>query len=426
MNNMDYRSLAGQYGTPLYVYEGEKIESQYRLLKSCLPESFEVFYSVKCNPLLGVCQLFRELRSGIEVASLGELHMARQAGFNPADIIFTSPGKSVEELEAAIDCGIYSINVESVEEARLINGIAQGRNAIVRISVRINPNFNFNGAGMKMTGVPTQFGIDQSEISEALDAIGSLPYVSLIGIHVFTGTQMLDADLIVRNVAEVMKLAVELSDTHDFPLQFLDLGGGFGVPYFQGEQHLDTEKLRLGLAELWEQYGDQLKGTRIGVESGRFLLAESGVFLAEVLYVKACKGAKYVVCNGGSNQHASSAFLGRYVRNNFPMHLHGKDEGQMEEVNVVGSLCTPTDVIGQKVQLAKAEPGDLLVVEQSGAYGLTHSPVLFLSHPLPAEILCYRQKTHVLRERGRAEDFLKGQQSLFDGGAVRDDYAYSI
>lgn len=426
MNEVDYRSLAKQYGTPLYVYEGEKIESRYRLLKSCLPEPFEVFYSVKCNPLLGVCQLFHGLGSSIEVASLGELHMARQAGFNPADIIFTSPGKSLEELEAAIDFGIYSINVESVEEARLINGIAQELGKLARISVRINPNFNFNGAGMKMTGVPTQFGIDQSEIAEALDEIQSLPYVSLIGIHVFSGTQMLDADLIVRNFGEIMKLAVELSETHDFALQFLDLGGGFGVPYFQGEQELDTDKLRQGLAELWEQYGDKLGGARIGVESGRFLLAESGVFLCKVSYVKHCKGAKYVVCDGGSNQHASSAFLGRYVRNNFPMRLYGKDEEQTEEVNVVGSLCTPTDVIGQKVQLAKAEPGDLLVVEKSGAYGLTHSPVLFLSHALPAEVLCYRQRTHVLRERGKAEDFLRGQHSLSEGSAVRDEYARSI
>lgn len=426
MNNVDYRSLAEQYGTPLYVYQGEAIESRYRLLKSCLPETFEVFYSVKCNPLLGVCQLFRELGSGIEVASLGELRMAQQAGFKPGDIIFTSPGKSAEELEAAIDCGMYSINVESVEEARLINEIARRRDALVRISVRINPNFNFSGAGMKMTGVPTQFGIDQSEISEAMETIQALPYVSLIGIHVFTGTQMLDADLIVRNFAEVMKLAAELSEAHDFALQFLDLGGGFGVPYFQGERDLDTDKLRLGLAELWEQYGEKLRGARIGVESGRFLLAESGVFLTKVSYVKSCKGAKYVVCDGGSNQHASSAFLGRYVRNNFPMRLLGKDEEETEEANVVGSLCTPTDIIGQKVRLARAEPGDLLIVEKSGAYGLTHSPVLFLSHALPAEIMLYRDTIHVLRERGKAEDCLNGQRSLLSGRTVRDDYVYSI
>ncbi|MBO9598824.1 MAG: diaminopimelate decarboxylase [Cohnella sp.] len=426
MNDVDYRSLAEQYGTPLYVYQGDMIESRYRLLRGCLPESFEVFYSVKCNPLLGVCQLFRELGSGIEVASLGELRMALQAGFKPGDIIFTSPGKSAEELEAAVDLGIYSINVESVEEARRINAIAGRRNVLARISARINPNFNFSGAGMKMTGVPTQFGIDQSEIAEAMDAIQALPFVSLIGIHVFTGTQMLDADLIVRNFAEVMKLAVELSEAHDFALQFLDLGGGFGVPYFQGEQDLDTDKLRLGLSKLWEQYGEKLRGARIGVESGRFLLAESGVFLTKVLYVKNCKGAKYVVCDGGSNQHASSAFLGRYVRNNFPMRLHGKDEEETEEANVVGSLCTPTDVIGQKVRLARAEPGDLLIVEKSGAYGLTHSPVLFLSHALPAEILIYRDNIHVLRERGKAEDVLHGQRSLLTGRLVRDDYVYSI
>ncbi len=409
---MDQKTLqqwAGQYGTPLYVYDGDKMEEQYEKLKGCLPEKFEVFYSVKSNPLLGVCQLFRKLGSRIEVASSGELHTVLAAGYEPHNIIFTSPGKTREDLALAIDRQIYSINIESVEEAETINEMAAARAKRVNLAVRVNPNFAISGAGLRMTGAPTQFGIDQDDADEAIRRIQSLPCVNLIGVHVFSGSQMLDANNIIGAMREIIRLAVELSDKHKFDLEFLDLGGGFGIPYFKGEEYLDMNRLKDGLAEIWSESGDRLRHTRIGVESGRFLVAESGVFLSKVLYVKGCKGSKYVVCDGGSNQHASSAFLGRYVRNNFPMYLLGKEDAPRQEVNVSGPLCTPTDMIGQRVALAEAEPGDILAVGQSGAYGLTHSPTLFLSHPMPAEILHYRHRVTILRERGEAEDFLYRQ-----------------
>ncbi|UJF34500.1 type III PLP-dependent enzyme [Paenibacillus hexagrammi] len=404
--------MANRYGTPLYAYDGSMMEAQYNKLKNHLPEGFEVFYSVKSNPLLGICQYLRQLGSRIEVASLGELHIAFQAGFDADDIIFTSPGKTREELEYAVRQRIYCINVESVEEADRIDEIARSLGQIVRIAIRINPSFNISGAGMKMTGVPTQFGIDQEHVGEAIQAIQSLSHVDLAGIHIFTGTQILDAGNMVANMEAIIGLFLELTENYSIRPDFLDLGGGFGVPYFAGEVPLDMNKLREGLAEVWTTYKDQLNGVRIGVESGRFLLAESGVFLTKVLYTKECKGSKYLVCDGGSNQHASSAFLGRYVRNNFPMYLLGKEGDAREEVNVVGSLCTPTDVMGQKVSLPPAEPGDILVIDKSGAYGLTHSPVLFLGHALPAEVLHVDGAFHVLRERGKPEDLLRGQHPL--------------
>ncbi|GGI46485.1 diaminopimelate decarboxylase [Paenibacillus marchantiophytorum] len=411
MNQHIWKNIANIYGTPAYIYDGNKIAQQYELLKNCLPEPFEIFYSVKSNPLLGICQLFKKLGSCIEVASSGELYMALVAGFHPSQIIFTSPGKTCEDLLYAIETGIYSINVESVEEAKLIHQLASDRQRKVNISLRINPNFNINGAGMKMTGVPTQFGIDQSILKETMDIIQALPSVRIRGIHIFSGSQMLDADHIVLTVDEIMKLAVDLMDTYHFQLDFLDLGGGFGIPYFKGESYLEMDRLQGGLSEVWGRYKKRLDGVRIGVESGRFLLAEAGSFMTKVLYVKESKGSKYIVCDGGSNQHASTAFLGRYVRNNFPMRLLEK-EGNLEEVNVVGSLCTPTDVLGQKVMLPIAEPGDLLIIDKSGAYGLTHSPVLFLSHVLPPEIICLDGEITVLRERGHYADFLRGQHSF--------------
>lgn len=412
MNRNQLHAIVQQYGTPLYVYDGEIIERQFQLLTNCLPDNFEIFYSAKANPLLGICQLLKKSGSHIEVASKGELFIALEAGFEPRNIIYTSPGKTVSELEYAIDQHIYSINIESVQEAMIIQEIAASRSTIVNICLRINPDFNISGAVMKMTGVATQFGIDQSQLKEAMEIIQSLPNVSLIGIHIYTGSQMLEAMNIVCNMEEIIKLAIELSDTYQFNLEFLDLGGGFGIPYFGSEVYLNMALLKDSLAEVWEKYKERLLHTRVGVESGRFLTAESGVFVSEIIYVKESKGTKYLVCNGGSNQHASSAFLGRYVRNNFPMYVLNKEEGDKEEVNVVGSLCTPTDVMGQKVMLGKAQHGDYLVIDKSGAYGLTHSPVLFLSHLLPAEVIYYGNESYILRERGKAEDFIKGQNKL--------------
>ncbi|MEO3944727.1 type III PLP-dependent enzyme [Gorillibacterium sp. CAU 1737] len=420
---------AERYGTPLYVYDGEKVEQQYQRLKETLPSPFEVFYSAKCNPLLGICQLLRGLGSSIEVASGGELHTAVEAGFQPQQIIWTSPGKTEEELLYAIEKGIYSINVESVTEARTLSRLAVQQGVTVQMSVRINPDFHPAGAGLKMTGVPTPFGIDQASAVDALKTIASLPGLALIGLHVFTGSQVLDATILAETMEQIFQLALSLSEEAGLPLAFLDLGGGFGVPYFPGEPSLDTALLREELAAVWARHASRLEGVRIGVESGRFLLAESGAYVARVIDVKACKGTTFAVCDGGSHQHAASAFLGRYVRNNFPMRVipaasdRLTDRPEPADVTMVGPLCTPTDVIGQKVLLTPPEPGDLLVVERSGAYGLTHSPVMFLSHPLPAEVLSYQGEDHLLRERGKADDFLRGQHALDLSERVRAIHA---
>lgn len=411
MNDKILSEIAQQYSTPLYVYDTEKIISQFNKLKSSLPEEFGIFYSMKANPLLGICRLFRKLGSGIEVASCGELSTALAAGFPPEKIIFTSPGKTYEELEFAVEAGIYSINIECVEEAKLINKIAAKNGKTVNISIRINPDFDVAGSSIKMAGVATQFGVDQSQTESAFEVLKTLSNIQVLGIHIYTGTQALNAHNIVLSMEQIIKLSLDLSEKHGFALEFLNVGGGFGIPYFKGETDLDIELFRKEFAEMWANYRDKLAKTKVFVESGRYLMAEAGTYLTSVLYRKTCKGRKYVVCDGGSNQHASSAFLGRHIRNNFPMHVLNKTENE-EEVFVVGPLCTPTDVIGQSVTLPETVPGDIIAIDKSGAYGITQSPGLFLSHPLPAEVLYYNGKTYILRERWRKEDFLKGQNNI--------------
>lgn len=411
MEDKILENIAAEYGTPLYVYDTDRIISQYWKLKDSLPEEFGIFYSMKANPLLGMCQLFKKLGSGIEVASSGELYTAVAAGFAPERIIFTSPGKTFGELEYAIETGICSINVESVEEAALINELARQKGRKVSISIRINPDFDVAGSNIKMTGVPTQFGIDRIETETALELMGSLPNIKVIGIHIYTGTQALNAHNIILSMEQIIRLSLELSGKSGFELKFLNLGGGFGVPYFKDDSPLDMDDFKKDFSLMWQEYREKLAGTKIFVESGRFLMAEAGTYLTRILYKKECKGRRYLVCDGGSNQHASSAFLGRYIRNNFPMHILNKTENE-EQVNIAGPLCTPTDIMGQDVMLPEAVPGDILAIDKSGAYGSTQSPGLFLSHPLAAEVQYCKGKTYILRERWGKEDFIKGQKEL--------------
>lgn len=411
MNIQIMKDAIKRYGTPLYLYDVDTIFEQYNKLRYILQDKFEILYSMKTNPLIGINQVFKRLGCGVEIASKGELYSALSAGFKPQDIIFTSPGKTYDELEYSIDSDIYSINIESIEEAIIINEIASKKSKQVNIAIRVNPDFNVSGARIKMTGVASQFGIDQCEIEEAFKIIKSLSNINVIGIHIYMGTQILNEVNIIANFDEIIKFAIETSEIYKFKLEFLDLGGGFGIPYFNNEKELDVEVLKNGINQVWERYSGKLNCTKLVVESGRFLMAESGVYLTKIIYKKHCKDKIYLVCDGGSNQNASSAFLGRYIRNNFPLSILDK-YGDTEEVNIVGPLCTPTDVIGQKVSIVKAEVNDILVVEKSGAYGLSHSPTMFLSHPLPAEVISYNNKYHVLRERGKVEDFLKGQAVL--------------
>ncbi|WP_168122405.1 type III PLP-dependent enzyme [Paenibacillus sp. HB172176] len=394
--------LARRHGTPYYFYDAAVIGRQYEALKGAMPERWELFYSLKANPLGALCELLRGCGCRCEVASAGELTLALRAGFDPSDIVFTGPGKTDAELEAAVAAGIYSINVESVREAARLSEIAQRRHRTVKIAVRINPDLGKKRSGLAMSGVASQFGIDEGEADEAVQTILKLPGLLLCGVHVYNATQMLSADDVADGMAYTIRLALRLSRTHQFPLDFLDLGGGFGIPYFPGEQRLDMERLRGRLAELWSEARSSLRGTRMAVESGRFLLADSGCYVSSVLDAKRSKGKRYIVCDGGSHHHAAAAFLGRYVRNNYVMSViseREEAEAELEETYVAGPLCTPADLLGQRVALPPAQPGDLLVVEQSGAYGLTHSPLAFLSHPTPREWLMHEGETRLVRDR---------------------------
>ncbi len=381
------RRACVQYGTPLYIYDMDMFCENISTLRGQLLPDSGLFFSVKANPLPQFCKLAYQKGCGVEVASDGELNLALKAGILPKDIVFTGPGKTEEELKLAIQTGIYMINVESIQEIRKIQEIAKGEDKKVSIALRINPCKRKTTGKVQMSGTSSQFGIEEEDLTDELMVeILTMSNVDLCGIHIYMGTSILKAKEICENTEYAIQLGVKLAEKYRFHLKYLNAGGGFGVPYFSGDGRLDMEELAQGMKQLWGTYGKKLADTRVYFESGRYLLAECGLFLTRVLYRKESKDNTYLVCDGGANFHASSAFLGRFVRGNFPMHVLGR-EGAEKEFNVTGSSCTPTDLIGQRVKLPEeTTEGDIIVIEKSGAYGLTYSPYGFLSHKLPKEV----------------------------------------
>lgn len=393
------------FGTPLFLYNQNSIENRMQKLKGALLQNARLYYAMKANPLMGIVRMLNAAGCGIETASQGEIETAIKAGVNARDILFTSPGKTESELAYAIKAGVHIINVESLEEANCINDIAGNLGKVVDIALRINQNVNFSKAKIKMTGVSSQFGIEETELTEQFfDQLASMKNIRVMGIQVYSGTQVLVADEILKNVEYVIKMALSLSEKYGFQLSYLNLGGGFGIPYFKDEKELDLAALHDGMMLLEKQYGEKLNNTEIIFESGRFLVADSGLYVTRILHRKESKDNLFYICDGGSNFHSSTAFLGRFIRNNFPMYAI-TDRGANRKVNVVGPLCTPTDLMGQNVELSgNLQKDDLIIILKSGAYGLTYSPIHFLSHETPMEVMWDSGKYKILRERGKAED----------------------
>lgn len=407
------KSLTSQYKTPFYLYERQKIEDNYHALENAVFPGARLFYSMKANPLLGVCQVLKELGAGIEAASMGELFTALKAGFLPENIIFTSPGKNEEEIRFALSKGIRLINIESLREAQIIDSEAAKLSVKARIGIRINPSVCYSNAKIKMSGVSSQFGIEEEDITEEFaDSLAALKNIEVEGFQVYMGTQMLLAEDIINNTEYAIKMALSLAKKLKIRLSYLNAGGGFGVRYFKNETPLSLEQLREGMQRLHDTYAESLKDTELIFESGRYVMAESGEFVTKVLYVKESKGQKYVICDGGSSFHSSAAFLGRFVRNNFPMRTIPEGE-ETVTANVCGPLCTPLDVIGQKVNINKdISPDDYVVIELSGAYGYTYSPSRFLSHVTPAELMLCADGVRELRRRGDIDSCIMDQNGI--------------
>jgi diaminopimelate decarboxylase len=407
--------IAREYGTPFYLYRGEMISERVRRVRDAL--GTEVSYSVKANPSLGVCQLIaREKQAGAEVASSGELTVARAAGFDPEDIVFAGPGKTDDELRMIVEEGIFADNVESLGEIERLARIAKEMGRRVGVGLRINPATQLMGSGMRMGGTVGQFGIDQAELEETLRKALSHPELILRGIHVYTATQVFEVEPLLEHCRNILEIALEAADYAGQPLQMVDFGGGFGVPYFEKMVEFDLNGFGEGFRELLSSYrpDPRLSGCRFIFELGRYLVADAGVYVTRVVDVKQMRGKTFAVTDGGMNHHlTATGNMGQVFRKSYPLLNLTRMSGVPEEgVAVAGPCCTPLDLFGSNIPLAEPEVGDLIGVFYSGAYGFSASNLGFLSHPAPAEVLLWGGEAHLLRPPGKPEDVLKGQETL--------------
>lgn len=382
-------SLVGEAGdTPLFVYDMGIMEGQVRAFRDAMPATLSLHYAVKANPYLPLLERMAKLVDGFDVASGGELARALEAGMDAAHISFAGPGKRDDELIAAIDSGA-TINLESEGEARRAIALAGQRGRMPKLAVRVNPDFDLKGSGMRMGGGAKPFGVDAERAAAlarwVIDAGGEWR-----GWHIFTGSQALGAQALIETQAATIDLATRLSDSVGVAPPLVNLGGGFGIPYFPGDERLDIRPIGDALARLLDGRADILKDSAFAMELGRWLVGEAGVYLTRIVDVKKSQGETFVVVDGGlHHQLAASGNFGTVVRRNYPIAVANRfGEAPAEEaVTVVGCLCTPIDRLGDKVALPPVEEGDLIAIFLAGAYGASASPAAFLGHPAPLELL---------------------------------------
>jgi len=415
--------LARRFGTPLFVYDADVLTEQYLGLRDRLHPAMEMFFSLKANPNASVCRLLNSLGARAEVSSLAELTTALRVGVRADDIIFPGPGKSVEELTECLDTGVFAIICESLEELDLIDRMAARRGVVARVALRVNPGFAIKGAKLSMGGKPRQFGIDEAQLLSTSGLTTRLRATRIIGVHVYLGTRILDEQIIVANTEKIFDLADRVADHLGIPLEMVDIGGGLGVAYFEGERDLDPIRLTDELNPVIDRYAARHPGTRLIMELGRYLAAPAGTYIAEVRYTKRSMDERFAIVDGGTHHHMAAVGIGSFVKRNFPIRLISRiDEPAEQAWTIAGPLCTPNDTLGSKVALPELRPGDLIGVFRSGAYGPTASPVMFLSHGYPAEVMVHGGRAHLVRERDSVADLI-GRQPLPDFSTPRAETA---
>lgn len=388
IGGMPLTRLAERVGrTPFYAYDRSKLTERVALLRQHLPEEIHLHYAMKANPMPAVVQHMATLVDGIDIASGGEQRVALDTPMDPSLVSFAGPGKSDSDLSCAIAAGVV-LNMESEGEMERIAVIGKRLAIRPKVAVRVNPDFELKSSGMKMGGGPKQFGVDAERVPEMLARIAQLE-LDFRGFHIYSGSQNLKAASIQDAHEKTFALAIRLAQHWNGPLHQLNIGGGFGIPYFPGEERLDLAAVGENLKRILPGVREHLPDTEIHIELGRYLVAEAGIYVSRVIERKVSRGQVYLVTDGGLHHHLSaSGNFGQVIRKNYPVVIGNRIAGgERETVSVVGPLCTPLDLLADQMELAKAEPGDLVVVFQSGAYGLSASPVSFLSHPAALEVV---------------------------------------
>ncbi len=372
--------------TPFYAYDQQLITDRIELLRKHLPPDIHLHYAIKANPMPEVVQHLAGLVDGFDLASAGEMRVALQTRMPVDKISFAGPGKTDAELYEAIQAGVI-VNLESENEMQRMAALADQSGITPRVAIRVNPDYELKSSGMKMGGGPKQFGVDAERVPDMLNKMKSLN-LDFHGFHIFWGSQNLNEEAIKEAHSKTFELAIKLSKHAPSPVKMLNIGGGLGIPYFPGEKRLNLEVIGENLRKLLPALTAALPDAEIVTELGRFIVGEAGVYICKIIDKKMSRGEIFIVTDGGMHHHlAASGNFGQVIRKNYPVNIANRiNSPETEIVNIVGPLCTPLDILANKMELPKAEIGDLVVVFQSGAYGLTASPLAFLSHPPPAEL----------------------------------------
>ena len=407
IQNLTVESIADEFGTPLYIYDGNELVSNYWGLKNCLPDFVDVFYALKVNPNISLVGLLRQEGACAEVCSLIELEIALKAGVPPQDIIFLGPSKREEEIRRALELGIFALVVESEEELGRVSRIAGEMQTTAQIAIRVNPSFAVEGAPLKMGGRPTQFGITEGRLFEAFEQFRALPNIHIRGLHVYNGTRILSARAVYENTRNILEMFEKVSERFGHEFSMVDVGGGMGIPYFGRDKELDKAELESLMKPLFTAFNHRNPNTRCIMESGRFIAGTAGIFVSRVNNIKSNYGETYVITDGGTNCHMSATGVGSVVRRNFPMeNISATSEEIGGRYQVAGPLCNPDDLTARNIDLPEAHVGDLIAITASGAYGPTASPVLFHSQGHPAEVMVVNGKPFLIRHRDEAEDLI--------------------
>jgi diaminopimelate decarboxylase len=388
VGGMALERLAARVGsTPFYAYDRARLTERVALLRRHLPPEIHLHYAMKANPMPAVVQHMAGLVDGLDVASGGEVRVALDTPMDPGLISFAGPGKSDADLSCAIAAGVV-LNMESEAEMERIAVIGKTLGIMPKVAVRVNPDFELKSSGMKMGGGPKQFGVDAERVPAMLQRLGALG-LAFQGFHIFSGSQNLKVAALQEAHQKTFALARRLAEHAPGPVLTLNIGGGFGVPYFPGEERLDVAAVGANLQALLPEVKRALPQAQIVIELGRYLVAEAGIYVSRVIERKESRGQVFLVTDGGLHHHlAASGNFGQVIRKNYPVVIGNRVAGGEREVaSVVGPLCTPLDLLADQMELARAGPGDLVVVFQSGAYGMSASPAAFLSHPVAREVL---------------------------------------
>lgn len=396
--------------TPFYIYDSQVIANQYNNLKEKLPDVIDVFFSMKANPNINIVRFLNKLGSGIEIASIGELKAALSMGVDPKRIVFAGPAKSIEGLKLAIEKQIFAINVESINELQQVEKLCKTSNLSQDVNLRINPLFTVDESILQMGGGAMKFGIDEEQIPNFIEVFNNLEYAKIKGLHIFAATQVLNETLIGDYFEKVFKLTRKLEGQMNMIFETIDVGSGFGIDYLHNGKVLDIESLGNQLEEILAQNDDFTKrqNFKIILESGRYLVGESGAYVTQVIDRKTSREKNFVLVKGGINHLLRPAL----IKQNHYIEAFNEPTETKEVVSIGGQLCTGVDFFAKDIEMPKLEIDDYIAILEAGAYGYSESMLYFLSHDFPAEYLIINGDIKKIRKEKTSELIIEEQIDL--------------